>query len=86
MDYTIAFTIIGWVLGFVGIIFNLIPKQINNKLMGNLGEEATQIATEFRVILSSLGIIMCILTLSYVLWPYLVEIFHLVKYRHYFML
>ena len=64
MDSTVAFTLIWGVLGFVEIIFNIIPKQINQKLMGDLGEEATQIAAGFRVILGSLGITICIVTLS----------------------
>ncbi len=64
MDSTVAFTIIGCVLGFVGIMFNLIPKQINQKLMGDLTEEASQVSAGFRVILGSLGITLCIVTLS----------------------
>ena len=32
--------------------------------MGDLGEEATQIAAGFRIILGSLGITFCIVTLS----------------------
>ena len=40
MDSEVAFTIIGCVLGFVGIMFNIFPKQINQKLMGDLTEEA----------------------------------------------
>ena len=64
MDSAVAFTIIGCVLGFVGIMFNLIPKQINQKLMGDLTEEASQISAGFRIILGSLGITLCIITLS----------------------
>ena len=56
MDSTVAFTIIGCVLAFVGIMFNLIPKQINQKLMGDLTEEASQVAAAFRIILGALGI------------------------------
>ena len=54
MDSTVAFTIIGCVLGFVGIIFNLIPKQINQKLMGDLTEEVSQVAAAFRIILGAI--------------------------------
>ena len=44
MVTTVALTIIGCVLTLVGIKFNLIPKQINQKLMGDLSEEASQVA------------------------------------------
>ena len=64
MDSTVAFTIIGCVLAFVGIMFNLIPKQINQKLMGDLTEEASQVAAGFRVILGSVGITFGIVALS----------------------
>ena len=64
MDSTVAFTIIGCVLAFVGIMFNLIPKQINQKLMGDLTEEASQVAAGFRVILGSIGITLGIVALS----------------------
>ena len=64
MDSTVAFTIIGCVLAFVGIMFNLIPKQINQKLMGDLTEEASQVAAGFRVILGSIGITFGIVALS----------------------
>ena len=64
MDATVAFTIIGCVLAFVGIMFNLIPKQINQKLMGDLTEEASQVAAGFRVILGSVGITFGIVALS----------------------
>ena len=64
MDSTLAFTIIGCVLAFVGIMFNLIPKQINQKLMGDLSEEASQVAAWFRIILGSIGITLGILALS----------------------
>ena len=36
MVTTVALIKIGCVLTLVGIIFNLIPKQINQKLMGDL--------------------------------------------------
>jgi len=64
MDSTVTFTIIGCVLAFVGIMFNLIPKQINQKLMGDLTEEASQVAAGFRVILGSIGITFGIVALS----------------------
>ena len=64
MDTTIAFTIIGCVLGFVGIIFNIFPKQINQKLMGNLSEEASQVSAGFRIILGGVGIPLSIVALS----------------------
>ena len=64
MDTTVAFTIIGCVLGFVGIIFNIFPKQINQKLMGNLSEEASQVSAGFRIILGVVGITLAIVALS----------------------
>ena len=64
MDSTVAFTIIGCVLAFVGIMFNLIPKQINQKLMGDLNEEASQVAAGFRVILGAIGITFGIVAFS----------------------
>ena len=51
MDSAVAFTIIGCVLGFVGIMFNIFPKQINQKLMGDLTEEASHVSAGFRIIL-----------------------------------
>ena len=64
MDTSVAFTIIGCVLGFVGIIFNIFPKQINQKLMGNLSEEASQVSAGFRIILGGVGITLAIVALS----------------------
>ena len=64
MDTTAAFTIIGCVLGFVGIIFNIFPKQINQKLMGDLSEEASQVSAGFRIILGGVGITLAIVALS----------------------
>ena len=69
MDSSIAFTIIGCVLAFVGIIFNLFPKQINKKLMGELTDEATDVAAGFRVILGALGITFGIVALSCINYP-----------------
>ena len=51
-------------LSLVGIIFNLIPKQINQKLMGDLTEEASQVAAAFRIILSALGTTFGIVAIS----------------------
>ena len=64
MDTTVAFTIIGCVLGFVGIMFNIFPKQINQKLMGDLSEEASQVSAGFRIILGGVGITLAIVALS----------------------
>ena len=64
MDSSIAFTIIGCVLALVGIIFNLFPKQINKKLMGNLSEEASKVSAGFRIILGGVGITLAIVALS----------------------
>tara|TARA_B100000700_G_C14372804_1_gene546773 strand:- start:143 stop:256 length:114 start_codon:yes stop_codon:yes gene_type:complete len=36
METEVAFKIIGCILGFVGIIFNIFPKQINQKLKDDL--------------------------------------------------
>ena len=64
MDTSVAFTIIGCVLGFVGIMFNIFPKQINRKLMGDLSEEASQVSAGFRIILGGVGITLAIVALS----------------------
>ena len=64
MDTAVAFTIIGCVLGFVGIMFNIFPKQINQKLMGDLTEEASQVSAGFRIILGGVGITLAIVALS----------------------
>ena len=64
MDTAVAFTIIGCVLGFVGIMFNIFPKQINKKLMGDLSEEASQVSAGFRIILGGVGITLAIVALS----------------------
>ena len=64
MDSAVAFTIIGCVLGFVGIIFNIFPKQINQKLMGDLTEEASRVSAGFRIILGGVGITLAIVALS----------------------
>ena len=64
MDTAVAFTIIGCVLGFVGIMFNIFPKQINQKLMGDLSDEASQVSAGFRIILGGVGITLAIVALS----------------------
>ena len=64
MDTSVAFSIIGCVLGFVGIMFNIFPKQINRKLMGDLSEEASQVSAGFRIILGGIGITLAIVALS----------------------
>ena len=64
MDSAVAFTIIGYVLGFVGIMFNIFPKQINQKLMGDLTEEASHVSAGFRIILGGVGITLAIVALS----------------------
>ena len=64
MDSAVALTLIGCVLGFVGIMFNIFPKQINQKLMGDLTEEASQVSAGFRIILGGIGITMAIVALS----------------------
>ena len=64
MDTAVAFSIIGCVLGFVGIMFNIFPKQINQKLMGDLSEEASQVSAGFRIILGGVGITLAIVALS----------------------
>ncbi len=64
MDSAVAFTIIGCVLGFVGIMFNIFPKQINQKLMGDLTEEASQVSAGFRIILGGVGITLAMVALA----------------------
>ena len=64
MDSAVAFTMIGCALGFVGIMFNIFPKQINQKLMGDLTEEASQVSAGFRIILGGVGITLAIVALS----------------------
>ena len=56
MDTTLALTIIGSVMILVGIIFNAIPKVVNEKIMGQLPEDAVGISALFRVVLGGFGI------------------------------
>ena len=56
MDTNLALTIIGSALILVGVIFNAIPKVINEKIMGELPEDAVSISALFRVVLGGFGI------------------------------
>ena len=56
MDTSLALTIIGSVMILVGLIFNAIPKVVNEKIMGELHPEAVNIAALFRVILGGIAI------------------------------
>ena len=56
MDTNLALTIIGSALILVGVIFNAIPKIINEKIMGELPEDAVNISALFRVVLGGFGI------------------------------
>ena len=51
MNTTLALTIIGIVQILVGIIFNLIPKEVNKKINPDIPAEAEDIAATFRVII-----------------------------------
>ena len=56
METTLALTIIGSVLVLVGIIFNAVPRLVNEKIMGQLPKEAVGISALFRVVLGGLAI------------------------------
>ena len=56
METNLALTIIGTVMILVGMIFNAIPKVVNEKIMGKLPEEAVGISALFRVVLGGLAI------------------------------
>ena len=56
MGTNLALTIIGSALILVGVIFNAIPKVINEKIMGELPEDAVNISALFRVVLGGFGI------------------------------
>ena len=56
METNLALTIIGSVLILVGIIFNAVPKLVNEKIMGQLPKEAVGISALFRVVLGCLAI------------------------------
>jgi len=49
METSLALTIIGSVLILVGVIFNVIPKVVNQKVLGDLAEEAVNPAAAFRI-------------------------------------
>ena len=56
MDTNMALTIIGVVLMLVGVIFNVIPKQVNKKINPDIPAEAENIAATFRVIIGGIAI------------------------------
>ena len=56
METNLALTIIGSVLILVGIIFNAVPKLVNEKIMGQLPENAVGISALFRVVLGGFAI------------------------------
>ena len=51
METSLALTIIGSVLTLVGVLFNAIPKVANQKIMGDLAEEAVNPAAALRSII-----------------------------------
>ena len=51
METSLALTIIGSVLILVGVIFNVIPKVVNQKTMGDLAEEAVNPAAALRTVI-----------------------------------
>ena len=51
METSLALTIIGSVLTLVGVLFNAIPKVANQKVMGDLAEEAVNPAAALRSII-----------------------------------
>jgi len=55
MDTNLALTIIGVVLMLVGVIFNVIPKQVNKKINPDIPVEAESIAATFRVIIGGIA-------------------------------
>ena len=63
METSLALTIIGGVLTLVGIIFNAIPEIVNQKIMGDLGEEATRVAAGLRVVMGGNAIAVGIIAL-----------------------
>ena len=64
MSTTLALTIIGIVQILVGIIFNLIPKEVNKKINPDIPAEAEDIAATFRVIIGGISIAMGVIALS----------------------
>ena len=63
METSLALTIIGGVLTLVGIIFNAIPEIVNQKIMGDLGEEAARVAAGLRVAIGGISIAVGIIAL-----------------------
>ena len=64
MNTTLALTIIGIVQILVGIIFNLIPKEVNKKINPDIPAEAEDIAATFRVIIGGISIAMGVIALT----------------------
>jgi len=64
MNTTLALTIIGIVQILVGILFNLIPKEVNKKINPDIPTEAEDIAATFRVIIGGISIGMGVIALS----------------------
>jgi len=64
MNTTLALTIIGVVQILVGIIFNLIPKEVNKKINPDIPAEAEDISATFRVIIGGISIGMGVIALS----------------------
>ena len=64
MNTTLALTIIGIVQILVGIIFNLIPKEVNKKINPDIPAEAEDIAATFRIIIGGISIAMGVIALS----------------------
>ena len=63
METSLALTIIGGVLTLVGIILNAIPEIVNQKIMGDLGEEAARVAAGLRVAIGGIAIAVGIISL-----------------------
>ena len=63
METSLALTIIGIVLILVGIIFNAIPKIVNQKIMGGLAPEAENPAAALRVAIGGISIAVGIIAL-----------------------
>lgn len=64
MNTTLALTIIGIVQILIGIIFNLIPKEVNKKINPDIPDEAEDIAATFRIIIGGISIAMGVIALS----------------------
>ncbi len=56
METSLALTIIGSVLILVGVIFNVIPKVVNQKIMGDLAEEAVNPVAALRTVIGGSAI------------------------------